>query len=162
MSLLATRNAVLAIALIAMATSCGPDSIATPPATTPGPLIPSDWYMHEANGSALPTAIADRFIGISPEQTMLDSAILTIRADNTYREVYWLRILISGQLDRSDFVADEGTIAVSGTAYLFTSTTRSRSISVTVPSLETVLTVEPMVFFNGAPLTYGTYKLTRP
>ena len=118
--------------------------------------------MHFANDTALPSTISTRTAGVASETTILDSAQLIINADNTYQQRYWYRVFLTGILDRTEVVIDQGTLAASGTDYAFTSNVRTRTFTVTVPSLGNVRTTEVMLFFVGAPPTAGKYKLSHP
>ena len=158
---LRSRSAALVLVFSAVVASCG-DSATVPIVPTPGPLIPGTWYMHFANDTALPSTISTRTAGVASETTILDSAQLIINADNTYQQRYWYRVFLTGILDRTEVVIDQGTLAASGTDYAFTSNVRTRSFTVTVPSLGNVRTTEVMLFFVGAPPTAGKYKLSHP
>ena len=133
-----------------------------PVATGSFPLVPALWYMRSANDSALPATIATRAVGIAQEQTIVDSAQLTVYSNGDYRQRYWLRILINGALDRTEVVLDEGVLTKLQPVYEFSSTVRARVFTVTVPQSGTVITSEPMVFFSSAPTTTGRYQLTPP
>ena len=165
MSIVIARRFTLVFAFCWSLSACdGGGTLAPVPSGTPTnrPLIPATYYMHTADGEALSAEISNRFIGVSPETTILDSARLLVSGNNTYQQRYWYRVMITGTLDRSELVIDEGSWRAAQVGYVFTSTLRNRTFGVTVPSLGTILSSEQMVFFNGAPLTEGFYRLTRP
>lgn len=125
-------------------------------------LLPATWYMHAANDSLLPTTISVRSVGIVEERTIVDSSRLVVRNDFTYQQRYWLRVFVSGVLDRSDLVIDEGTWTSDFAVYRFSSTLRPRTFTVTVPVPGRLLSDEPLVFFTSAPTTQGRYHLDPP
>jgi len=118
--------------------------------------------MHAANDSSLPATISTRSVGVANERTVLDSARLTVNADGTYTQRYWIRVLINETPDRSDVTVDEGTWTRTETNYRFNSTLRAREFTLVVPTLSRILTSEVMVFYVGAIATQGTYRLNRP
>lgn len=163
MPLLRSRRALFAVILAVGLAACEDGSITTTPPTTGGPLIPGTWYMHAADGDTLPAKISERIVGVALEATMLDSAQLMVNADLSYEQRYWIRVLVTGTLDRSDVVLDEGNFAPEGLGYRLTSSLRTREFTFVVPSLGNITSSEQMVFFaNNPPITTGTYKLSHP
>lgn len=163
MTLLRTRQLLLAFLLPAAIAACGDSGAVTTPPVTGGPLIPGTWYMHFANGDTLPAKISERVVGVALESTMLDSAQLVINSDLTYSQRYWMRVLVTGTLDRSDVVIDNGTFGAEALGFRLTSSLRARAFFMEVPSLGSLTTTEQMVFFvNAPPLTTGAYKLSHP
>jgi hypothetical protein len=119
--------------------------------------------MHAADDDTLPAKISERIVGVALEATMLDSAQLMVNADLSYEQRYWIRVLVTGTLDRSDVVLDEGTFSPEGLGYRLTSNLRAREFTFVVPSLGNITSSEQMVFFaNNPPITTGTYKLSHP
>ncbi len=163
MPLLRSRRVLFAVILAVGLAACEDTGIITPPPTTGGPLIPGTWYMHSADGDALPAKISERIVGVALEATMLDSAQLMVNADLSYEQRYWIRVLVTGTLDRSDVVLDEGNFASERLGFRLTSSLRAREFTFVVPSLGNITSSEQMVFFaNNPPITTGTYKLSHP
>jgi len=163
MPLLRSRSVLFAAVLALGLAACEAGGVTATPPTTGGPLIPGTWYMHTADGDALPAKISERIVGVALEATMLDSAQLVVNADLTYEQRYWIRVLITGNLDRSDVVLDEGVFASEGLGFRLTSSLRAREFTFVVPSLGNITTSEQLVFFaNDPPITTGTYKLSHP
>jgi hypothetical protein len=157
----AFRSTVGLLLGVMLASAC--DSSAAPTSTPqPGSLTEGTWYLHEANDSTLPATIATRFVGAALEETSLDSAQITIDGNGGWKQRYYLRILITGTLDRTEVVLDEGQFSDVGAGYTLSSSARSRAISVTVPLTGRMQTTEQMVFYTGAPTVSGLYRLTRP
>lgn len=157
------RNVLFAVLLSLGVAACDADGTTNPPPGTGAPLVPATWHMHSADGDALPAVISDRIVGVAQERTMLDSATLVINGDLTYEQRYWIRVLVTGNLDRSEMVFDEGTYAAEGLGYRVTSDLRAREFSFVVPAIGDITTTEQMLFFaNAPPLTTGTYRLARP
>jgi hypothetical protein len=155
------RASIIALAALAVA-SCGEDAVA-PPTPRPIPLIPAVWYMHAANGNDLPAAeVARRFIGVTDEQTLVDSARIDIRSGGTWEQRYWVRVFHNGNLDRSEFVLDEGSWAEDGSQMTFTSALRARTFTMTATVLTEATSNERMVFFVDAPVIVGTYRPIEP
>lgn len=157
-----TFSFLSAAALLALV-GCGEGTtgpVNPPPGGTP--LTPGDWYMHTANGTALPAEIARRFIGVVDEQTLLDSAFLTVSLNGTWTQRYYTRVLHAGVLDRSDLVIDEGNWTTGTTGTLFTSTLRSRAFEVTADIGNRATSDEPMVFFPNATNVTGVYRTSPP
>lgn len=162
MPLLRSRRVLFAVILAVGLAACEDGGGTTTPPTPGGPLIPGTWYMHTADGDTLPAKISERIVGVALEATMLDSAQLVVNADLSYEQRYWIRVLVTGTLDRSDVVLDEGNFASEGLGYRLTSSLRAREFTLVVPSLGNITTSEQMVFFaNNPPITTGTYKLSR-
>jgi hypothetical protein len=119
--------------------------------------------MHEANGNELPEAeIARRFVGVTDEQTLVDSARIDIRQNGTWEQRYWLRVLHTGALDRAEFVLDQGAWTDDGFAMTFVSALRPRTFTMSATTLAEATSNEPMVFFTGAVNVTGTYRPTEP
>jgi len=149
----------LAVALAA----CDEDAGTNPPPSPPGvPLTQGLWHMHKANDVDLPAEIARRFVGVVDEQTMLDSARLTVLSNGTWQQRYWLRVLHLGALDRDELVIDEGTWVVEETTNRFTSTLRARTFTVLASSSSLITSTEPMVFFPDPPDVIGVYRKFPP
>lgn len=154
---------VCTLVLTAVLSSCDAGTGGTAPfATGAYPIVLPVWYMWYANDSTLPATISVRLIGVAQEETVLDSARLTVNRDGSYSQRYAYRVFVTGVLDRSDFVLDEGTWTVTGASYTFSSSVRSRTFSVTVPRAGELSSTEPMLFFSSAPITTGTYRLLPP
>lgn len=143
--------------ILAFAVACdGPGTAAPPVIPGPGAVVPGTWYMHAANGTNLPAVISDRFIGISPEQTFLDSARLLISTDGSYKQRYWIRILITGSLDREEVVLDEGFWTSFGDDNRFRSFVRDRTLSVGFPAPGRVRTSEQLLILVRRAARLGT------
>lgn len=159
-TLRSVRRFAIALGVAALG-ACDEEGTTTPPPVLV-PLGDGTYYMHSANGIALPAEISRRFIGVVDEQTMLDSARIEVVSGGAWRQRYWIRVLHTGVLDRSEVVIDEGTWAVSGNLNLFTSTIRTRTFNVGVDDATRFASDEPMVFYPGAPRVLGIYRTTRP
>ena len=156
------RHRLLVAAALLVLAGCESDGGTAPP-TLGGPLIPGTWYMHSADGEALPAEISVRPTGVAQEKTIIDSARLEIRADLTYSQRYWARVLLNEVLDRREVIIDEGTFATEHTGFRLSSSLRTRLFTMFVPTLGTLNTSEQMVFYEvDAPITSGVYRLTRP
>lgn len=153
----AVAVSILAIAMLA----CGDSGGATgfPGVTS---ISPGVWYMHSADSAPLPAIIGERLVGLAQEQTILDSAQLSVNALGRYEQRYWLRILISGALDRSDLIIDQGTWALETNVFVFSSTIRTRTFAVSSSAPGFLASQEQMLFHTAAPITSGTYRLFRP
>jgi hypothetical protein len=157
-----TALSLAVVALVALA-ACGEETPGTtdPPVATP--LTPGDWFMHTANGNALPGAeIARRFVGVVDEQTVVDSARLQISAEGTYEQRYWTRTFHGGVLDRSELVIDLGNWDTDGTVSTFMSSVRARTFEVVANSETEATSDEPMVFFPNATNVTGVYRTSPP
>lgn len=153
---------LLAAAVVALV-ACDADSIITPPPTSGGPLIAATYYMHQADDSTLAATISTRIAGVTQETTVLDSAQLTVNADSSYQERYWVRILLNGALDRRETIVDIGKISIEGFGYRLTSDVREREFTMVVVSIGNLTTFEQMVFYElDPPVTTGKYKGTHP
>lgn len=158
-----SRHLLLAALMSTGLAACGESGTTNPPPGGGAPLVPATWHMHTADGEALPAVISERIVGVAQERTMLDSSILVINDDFTYEQRYWIRVLVTGNLDRSEMVFDEGTYAPEGLGYRVISDLRAREFSFVVPTIGDITTTEQMLFFaNAPPLTTGTYRLSRP
>ncbi len=159
------RLPCLAVPLLLAVIACGDDVGPTPP--PPGGTLISiedgTWYLQTADGETLPTKISERFIGVTLEEVFLDSAQLTVDSfDGRYAERYWLRVNHTAVEDRREFVYDEGSYAEGSGAFVFNSTVRARTFTITTPSATELLVVEPMLFYPGATSIEGVYRRTRP
>lgn len=152
-----------ALALCAFAlVACGDDVTPPPP---PGTVLlpPGDWFMHSANSVSLPGAeIARRLVGVTDEQTLLDSARIEVNASGTWQQRYWTRVLHDGELDRAELVIDEGNWTTSGNQNHFVSTLRARTFVIVANSDVRINSSEPMVSFANAPVVAGVYLTIRP
>lgn len=155
------KRITVVLAAVALLVSCGDGGIAPPP---PGSIALGTglWYMHAADDSALSTTISERTVGVALERTQLDSAYLDVRADGTYEQRYWLQIFVTGALDRTEVVIDQGTWSFTGVTYAFTSNVRARAFFVEPTIIGTIETLETMVFYTDPPETAGVYRRTRP
>lgn len=157
-----TLSSLSAAALLALA-GCGEDGagpVNPPPGGTP--LTPGNWFMHTANGEPLPAEIARRFIGVVDEQTLLDSAFLSVAPNGSWTQRYYTRVLHIGVLDRSELVIDEGNWTAGTTSTVFTSTLRARTFEVAANTADRATSDEPMVFFPNATNVTGVYRTTPP
>lgn len=157
--------AVLAVALLA---GCDEGTIAAGPGGGTLPLPEGYWYLNTANDSGLPSVISERIVGVALERTILDSAVLNVIDDGRWTQRYWYRVFVTGLLDRTEVVIDEGTWAQApagspDNTYVLTSTVRARTAEVSfAPPATELRTIEPMLFFSGAPSVEGAYRRTRP
>lgn len=160
-------RAILTTSLLIFAalsgSSCDARNAAAPVPIDPRALPPGVWYLNTANDSSLPVKIASRSVGVALEETFLDSARLTIEYDGFWKQRYWLRVIVSGSLDRSEVVLDEGVWGPPFSAtYAFNSTARMRTFSASALDSTTVRTTEPMLTWIAAPVVSGHYRPTRP
>ena len=163
MPLLRSRRLLLAVILLAGVAACSDQGTIIVPPSTGGPLIPGTWYLHTANGDTLPAKISERIVGVATETTRLDSARLLVNSDLTYEQRFWIRVFVTGVLDRTEVVTDNGTFGSEGRGFRLTSSLRARDFTMVVPSLGSLTTTEQMLFFvNNPPMTTGAYKLSRP
>lgn len=155
-----SRAATLLFA-VALA-ACGEETGPLPPAG-PQPLTSGTYHMQTANSLELPAKIAERFISVTFEETILDESTLVIDvAGAQWSETYTTRVFHNALLDRTEVTVDEGTITQAGNTFVFSSTLRSREFTVTAASATAVRTVEPMVFFPGAIDVQGEYSTAAP
>lgn len=155
-----SRAATLLFA-VALA-ACGEETGPLPPAG-PQPLTSGTYQMQTANSLELPAKIAERFISVTFEETILDESTLVIDvAGAQWSETYTTRVFHNALLDRTEVTVDEGTITQEGNTFLFSSTLRSREFTVTAASATAVRTVEQMVFFPGAIDVQGEYTTAAP
>lgn len=162
---LQTRPArFILVGLAAALAACDGGTVAPPDGVdnAPSPLSIGTWYLNAANDSVLPATISNRFIGVTPEQTIVDSARLIVRVDQYYEQRVWIRVFLNGTLDRTELMVDEGTWTPTPVDYQFTSSIRPRIFSVTASAGGVVNSLERMVFFANAPVTSGRYRMTRP
>lgn len=142
--------------------ACGEETGPTPP-TGPQPLTSGTYHMQTANTLELPAKIAERFISVTFEETILDESTLVIDdAAAQWSQTYTTRVFHNALLDRTEVIVDEGTIAQEGNIFVFSSTLRTREFSVTPVSTTAVRTIEPMVFFPGAIDVQGEYSTAAP
>lgn len=158
------RPRALLIALL-LAAGCESDGT-TPVGPGPSPLLPiadGNWFLNSVNSSALPAKVSERFIGVTLEEVYVDSAQLVINNfTDSYQQRYWTRVMHSGVEDRREFVYDEGLFSIGSGAYVFNSTVRSRTFTLTTPGLTLVRSAEQMATHNGADVVAGDYARTRP
>lgn len=161
-----TRHRFATAALVVLLSTlgaCDAENSASPVPIQPTTLPPGTWYMHAADDSTLPARIATRTVGVALEETFLDSARLVIAYNGLWSQRYWLRVNVSGLLDRTEVVLDEGIWGPPFSAtYAFNSNVRTRTFSITVSDSTTIRTIEPMLFWTAAPTTSGVYRSTRP
>ncbi len=155
------RIAVLLLGVGAIL-SCEVSTSTSPPPQGALPLATGFWFLHTADDSAVSATIAERTVGIALERTVVDSASLFIESDGSYEQRYWIRVFVTGVLDRSETVIDLGTWALNVDTYTFTSAVRTREFSVTPTVTGQLRTLERMVFWLDAPETTGIYHRTRP
>lgn len=149
---------LFAVALAA----CGEETGPLPPAG-PQPLTSGTYHMQTANALELPAKIAERFISVTFEETILDESTLVIDVEGAeWSQTYTTRVFHNALLDREEIVVDEGTITQEGNTFTFSSTLRTREFTVTAGSTTVVRTVEPMVFFPGAIAVQGEYSTSVP
>ncbi len=162
MQLSSLRPRTVALLLAATLAACGEETGPTPPAG-PEPLTSGTYHMQTANTLELPAKIAERFISVTFEESILQESTLVIDVTaGVWSQTYTIDVLHNALLDRTEVVVDEGTIAQEGNTFTFTSTLRSREFTVTTESTTAVRTLEPMVFFTGAPDVQGVYSTTAP
>ena len=154
------RHAVLLLAIVACI-SCDASTTTVDP-TPPGTLDYGTWYLHAANGDSLPALISDRIAGVAQERTYLDSARLDVDVDGGWVQRYWIRVTLTGILDRSESVYDLGRWSLSGDRFLFASSVRTRTFLMRAPIAGELESTETMLFFVGAPAVIGSYRMTRP
>ena len=159
-SSLRSRAATLLFA-VALA-ACGEETGPTPP-IGPQPLTSGTYHMQTANTLELPAKIAERFISVTFEETILDESTLVIDdAAAEWSQTFTTRVFHNSLLDRTEVTVDEGTITQEGNTFVFSSTLRTREFSVAAVSTTVVRTIEPMVFFPGAIDVQGEYATTAP
>lgn len=153
---------------VAVLTACDEGTITSGPGGGTLPLPEGYWYLNTANDSGLPAVISERTVGVALERTILDSAVINVLDDGTWTQRYWYRVFVTGILDRTEVVVDQGTWAEApagspDNTYLLTSTIRPRvsEVSFAPPATE-LLSVEPMLFYSNAPSVEGAYRRTRP
>src|SRR5262245_43801306 len=73
------RVLLIAAAVFAVAACEDEGPILSPGGGSGAPLYAALWHAHEANGDTLPAEISNRYIGITNEIVMLDSAQLLVR-----------------------------------------------------------------------------------
>jgi hypothetical protein len=155
------KRMTIAAAAAVLLASCG-ESEVTPVNPEPLPLGTGIWFLNTVDDSILGSTIATRTVGVAIERTVVDSGSLFVGSDGGYEQRYWLRIFVSGALDREETVIDLGTWSALGLGFTFTSSVRNRSFTITPVASNRLMSAEPMVFFAGAPITEGVYRRTRP
>lgn len=135
-------------------------SAPAPPVTIP--LTEGEWRLDRANGADLPAEIGRRFVGVTDEQTLVDSARLIVRGDDTWEQRIAVRVLHNGTLDREEVIFDTGTWTSAGNVSTFTSQVRPRTFTVTANSASQATSNEAMVFFVGATNVTGVYRTAPP
>jgi hypothetical protein len=154
------RALLLAFAFVLTLAGCEESTGVTPPRPIAGVLIPGVWEVASVNNDTLSQKIATRIIGVSLEETYLDSIRLTVRDDRTYSQRAWLRVMINGQMDREDVLVDEGTINDGPTSsFEFESTLRNRTSVFESPRLGALSSTEQFVFYQSAPTSTVRYRL---
>ena len=147
------------LALVAATLACGDDTTAPAPIA----LVRTVWYLHEADTTALPARIHQRTLGVILEETYVDSAELSLTAQDTYEQTIYLRIEHNGLPDRSEIVIDRGLLTAEGAGYRLTSTMRTRDFTLRTSATGVLDSEEEMLFLeSGRPLTLGRYRLIRP
>lgn len=154
------RRALRALFLPALlvAASCGEDQSGPTDPLLLEPLESAEWFMHEADGQALPAVIAHREVDGQYEETILDIARLQVFANGTYEQRYRVRTLRDGVEVQADAVIDVGTWTARATDYLLTSGTRVRSFTIAPPSDAGVTSREVMVHRPEAGQVVGLYR----
>jgi hypothetical protein len=125
-------------------------------------LTPGRWYLHSANGEGIPSLIGDRVIGLTQEETFIDSATIDVTAAGVYEQRIHLRILHAGVEDRQETFYDAGTWTREAVGFAFVSTLRSRTFSGTMQPGSALVTSETVLSWSGAPTIAGTYRKTLP
>lgn len=126
------------------------------------PLSDGTWYLNSLGDSALGTVVSARFVGAAEELAVLDSATLVIGQQGSFEQRFWIRFLVSGVLDRSDVVIDQGEWIQTALGYTFVSTIRSRTFEIRVPADNRLESRESFVFYANPPIVDGVYRRTRP
>jgi hypothetical protein len=151
----------LALLLCAAGLACTGEQVLLP--TTPPTVAGATWYLHAVNDTTLPATVSARGIGVVLEQIVLDSAAITIDTTGRWEQRAWMRVFLSGVLDRTETLVDHGTWITAGGASTLTSTVRApRTIALVALDATTVRTTERFPSHLTAPLTTGTYRRTRP
>ncbi len=127
------RSAALLISLLA---ACG-DAPTDPHSPLP-PLEAGTWYVHSANGLALPALVAHGLDGGELVQTFLDSLQLVVGADGRWEQRAWLAEFRAGLPEGHVSRQDAGAWAATDSGYLFTSDLRDVRYVVRDPSVETL------------------------
>lgn len=150
-------------ALLVVAVACGDVTAPGVPVLEPKELTSGTWYMHSADGEDLPAKISERNVGVALEETFVDSARLVVSVNGVWRQSYWIRVNVSGNLDREELITDEGIWGPPFSAvYGFTSSIRARAFSVTVVSDDEITSSEKLLFYVGASAVTGVYRTARP
>jgi hypothetical protein len=152
------RTAFLAVALAGLA---GCEDTGTTVILPPN-LSAGRWYMHTANGDALPALIAERTIGLTAEETHIDSATIDVTSAGLWQQRIHLRILHAGVEDREETFYDEGTWTKEAVGFAFVSSVRSRSFSGTMQPGSALSTTETVLTWDAAPSVAGIYRRTVP
>jgi len=125
-------------------------------------LSPGRWYLHAANGEDIPALIGDRTIGLTQEETFIDSATIDVTATGEYEQRIHLRILHAGVEDRQETFYDAGTWTREAVGFAFVSGLRARTFSGTVQPGGALISSESVLTWSGAPTVAGTYRKTLP
>ena len=153
------RRAAFLAVLAAGLVGCegdGGTTVILPPNLTTG-----RWYLHAANGEDVPALVAERTIGLTAEETHIDSATIDVTAGGWEQRVH-LRIMHAGVEDRQETFYDEGTWTRETVGFAFVSTVRSRTFSGTIQPGGALTTTESILSWSGAPTVTGTYRKTPP
>ena len=151
----------LALLLCAAGLACTGEQVLLP--ATPPTVAGATWYLHTVNDTTLPATISARGIGVVLEQIILDSAAITVDTTGRWEQRAWMRVFLSGVLDRTETLVDQGTWIAAADAYTLTSTVRApRTIALIALDSSTIRTAERFPSHLTAPLTTGTYRRTRP
>jgi len=151
----------LALLLCAAGLACTGEQVLLP--TTPPTVAGTTWYLHAVNDTTLPATVSARGIGVVLEQIVLDSAAITIDTTGRWEQRAWMRVFLSGVLDRTETLVDQGTWTAAADTYTLTSAVRApRTVALIALDASTVRTAERFPSHLTAPLTTGTYRRTRP
>ncbi len=131
----------------------------TPPPTN---LTEGRWFLHSVNGEAVPALVAERIIGITAEETHIDSATIDVTLSGTWTQRVFVRVLYGGAVDREEMFLDQGTWTREPASFAFVSSVRSRAFSAQLTSVGTLISTETLLSWTGAPTLTGTYGLTVP
>lgn len=156
-----SRRVLLSFAALGVL-GCSDSGAVGIPAPQPVTFAPGTWTLVSANGLDLPASISTRSISFVEEEVLLDSARLEIAQNGFYEQYLYLTVTHDGTVDRTEVVFDRGTWGPPFSAtYVFNSTIRTRVFSL-VPRGDQIETAEPVLYFVGAPLVTGRYRLRTP
>src|SRR5690606_19381715 len=91
------------------------------------------------------------------EQSILESAVLTVEADGSYEQLFRIRTLANGVQQSNVLVQDFGVWTAGTERYELESDTRVRSFRIEPIVNDTLRTIEAMVFRPEAGLVRGVY-----